>query len=577
MSNGRTRSLSRRTVLAAGALASVAGVLTSREAHAQTWPELDLRRDFGAVGDGVADDTPAFQRAAWAISRTPEKGAVLTIPSGTYRVGQQLPADELDDWIDAQAPYIDEADLRADMYESFRVSSPMRAWRVALPIFHIGSRVGLQHLEIRGNGATMRLTEGLLFGGYVPAIDHGEGEVPGTPRDETRASSPTGFERLSYGVEAGRMIQVYGGRNIAISDLILDGSSDTLKLGGKWGDTGRQLKATGLRLMSNTDVTITNVETRNHGLDGITIAYPQAQHSDPVTPHTLVNVVSEYNGRQALSWTGGRGLKAVNCEFNHTGRVVNTGGGEGDGQPLASLPGAGIDIEPESGGLCLDATFVNCTFYNNWGAGMVTTSHERPVVTNIGNISFTRCHFWGSDNWTIYSWGPTMSYRNCAFHGSVALRPGRGLNADTAHQFLHCTFDDVSPDPSNQAVYIGDDPNLGYTAANSHLVNAEMPYLNLDHCTVRARGLGSIFSTNSSPRTLTNCTVHHDFDGSVERSSLATLRGWSIRRAKFHENISTAGSWQIVAEDVTVLGTGTRVEGGQVLWNGELSGAIPAG
>lgn len=45
-------------------------------------------RDFGAVGNGVADDTAAFARA---IASMPAIGATLYIPAGTYRTNIQVP------------------------------------------------------------------------------------------------------------------------------------------------------------------------------------------------------------------------------------------------------------------------------------------------------------------------------------------------------------------------------------------------------------------------------------------------------------------------------------------------------
>lgn len=52
---------------------------------------IDLRRDFGAKGDGVADDTEALQAALDASCRGKGKQSkVLFIPNGTYRVTRSL-------------------------------------------------------------------------------------------------------------------------------------------------------------------------------------------------------------------------------------------------------------------------------------------------------------------------------------------------------------------------------------------------------------------------------------------------------------------------------------------------------
>ena len=50
---------------------------------------LDVRRDFGAAGDGKTDDTPALQRALDEI-REHKRASVLYLPAGTYRITQTL-------------------------------------------------------------------------------------------------------------------------------------------------------------------------------------------------------------------------------------------------------------------------------------------------------------------------------------------------------------------------------------------------------------------------------------------------------------------------------------------------------
>lgn len=51
---------------------------------------MDVKRDFGARGDGITDDTNAWRKALEAIRYENAKGAVLFVPAGVYRITDTL-------------------------------------------------------------------------------------------------------------------------------------------------------------------------------------------------------------------------------------------------------------------------------------------------------------------------------------------------------------------------------------------------------------------------------------------------------------------------------------------------------
>ena len=275
------------------------------QAATVTYPAIDLE-GLRAKGDGTVNDTAAFQKAAELIQKA--SGGTLVIPKATYIVGRQA-------HVEGKKPYY----------------QPQRIFAV--------DRVNF--LLIEGNGATLRFAPGLRYGSFDPKT----GEVYNPPKMP--------FIDHSYIASAVPMFKITGSRHVTIRDLELDGNSPCLILGGAWGDTGRQLGGDGVVLYGNTDVQVSKVNSHHHPRDGIMIGWTGLKESDPATPHTLTNCAFEYNGRQGLSWVGGRNLKAYRCKFNHTGRALV------GGAVLHSAPTAGMDIEAEES-VCRDGYLEDC-------------------------------------------------------------------------------------------------------------------------------------------------------------------------------------------------------------------------
>lgn len=468
-----------------------------------TRPRVDLQKDCGAKGDGVSNDTDAFQKAAAMIQEA--GGGTLVIPKATYIVGRQTHEP-------GKHPYY--------RYE---------------PIFEAKD---LDGLVIEGNGAVIRLASGLRFGSF----DKETGE-PYEP-----SSMP--FLDHAYRVGVGNMIFVTGSKNVEIRDLELDGNVSELIIGGQWGDTGRQIEAYGLRLFNNTDVTVERVHSHHHALDGIIIGWRNLKESDPPTPHTLRGCVFEYNGRQGLSWVGGRGLKVYRSKFNHTQRATN------QGEPFGSAPGAGLDIEAEDS-ICRDGYFEDCEFLNNGGCGVVADSGDG------GHTRFVRCLFWGTTSWSVWSNKPGLKYKDCTFHGSVVHAVGSD-DPDLATQWTNCVFEDK---PWTD----GKDAYGGFLAE----INGKLKNVTFDGCSFIAHAKRTIWCDGGGAR-FNDCSFVHKSASVRDDDFQCLIRGASLAGCHFQEEFppETRAKWYIVNHGSRVVeGEPTVVDGPRVRWGG-LNGAI---
>lgn len=348
---------------------------------------------FGAQGDGRTNDTAAFAAMAARVQRA-GGGEIVLRKGATYVVGQQR--------------------MMSGQETGYSFEPAKILDFVALH----GS------LTIRGNGAKLKCAPGLRYGTFAPA----SGQA-------TRHAMPyiQGGE-LATPYRAMILVENCTGP-VAISDLELDGSLKTLRVGGKYGDTGWQIPAVGIILRNNRGgERLTRIKSHDHALDGVMIDGVDA----PGAGGLLDQVLCARNGRQGCSVVGGRNYRFQNCHFIGTGK-----GG------ISSAPGAGCDIEAEGGKKVRNLSFSDCRFADNSGAGLVSDSGDS------ANVAFERCIFVGTTNWAAWPNKPGFRFTDCTFVGAI-VHAFASEDPREATQFNRCIFTDDPAKSPTGSVYGGD-------------------------------------------------------------------------------------------------------------------------
>ena len=388
--------LTRRNLLETAGVGSAALCLPLGACRAATATGALTPEQFGARGDGRTNDSAAFAALAAEVNR--RGGGEIHFRRAVYIVGRQIQA------------------FRSRASYAFEPAKIMEFEGLSRP------------LTIRGNGATIRCAPGLRYGTFHP--------VSGAKTSHSMPHTAPGELSTPYRW----MILVKDCRGaVDISDLELDGNIGRQSIGGSWGDTGWQIPAVGLALMGNSgSERLSNIHSHHHGQDGI---YFDGVDSTRSARSTIVNVRSEYNGRQGCSVVGGRGYDFRDCRFSHTGR-----GG------VASAPGAGVDIEAEGGKKVRDINFSNCTFADNVGQGMVADSGDSE------GANFTACTFVGTTNWSVWPNKPRFRFNRCTFVGPIVQTYGHA-RPELACQFYDCVFRDDPALAPGRRVYVGENPD----------------------------------------------------------------------------------------------------------------------
>ena len=424
------------TGLSASAISyTAAGSSTVRTVQAKLSESVSVK-DFGAVGNGVTNDTLAIQAACNFINAA--GGGTLVVPAGTYLVGLQT----LTGVMGAGASW-----LFTPMFSFANCTKPV---------------------VLKMEGAVIKLADGMRIGSFDPVT----GAV--------YATTPP-FTDVNYRAQAGNIIDVTDCVSFSlVGSCELDGNNDQMILGGQWGDINYQVLAHGIKVFDTLQTYIENVYTHHCGTDGVYSGWSAITSRDDYTPVTLVNVRSEYNGRQGLSWVGGIGLTATNCKFNFTGRAG-----------VSSAPRAGVDIEPNAGGVCRYGQFINCEFIDNVGVGTLLDTGDSEQV------SFHRCKIVGTTARSIWPQKPFVSYRDCTIVGSAVNVYGSTTDPEAATKFFNCYFtDEVSYCPVGKTAYVPSNLLVDFaTVANNVL---------LENCTILAT---TARNGNIQNAILRNCTI----------------------------------------------------------------------
>lgn len=380
--------------------------------------EKNIKTDFGASGDGSRNDFEAFKEAAAFFNERQGRGTLI-IPPGTYIVGKQL----------------DYGVLLPIAYRPLADGALMNPYyKLGLPVLLIS---GCKNFTIKGeNGAVLKFQNDMLLGGFFP---------DGKPMPLKDKKGNTLVPEANSITTIGDGLYIENCDSITISDLEIDGNSTNQTIGGNISSDGWQWGQSGIVMVEVRNCRLENLNVHHFVVDGLQIRNTTTKDIDRIDGQSIImNKCSfDYNGRQGFSWTGGAGLKAISCTFNHTGRAYNNS----LKKPLSTAPGAGLDIEPESDPnintfrIVKDGVFKNCTFENNSGAGMVADIYNKEEYRIAQDVSFEDCTFWGTTYWSVWVSHPGFTFTNCRIYGSAVHsfdsdKPGKET------KFISCFFED---------------------------------------------------------------------------------------------------------------------------------------
>lgn len=477
----------------------------------------DIKKDFGAKGDGRTNDHEAFRRAARFINA--RKGNVrLLIPAGTYIVGKVLDKPmhlRNNFWYDENFDVPDSIDLfrlknctnvsiigsngarlkvqdrvkfgsfdpntgaiphagsppptltHPMLMEGFSLIRPPQGYLLIAPPYTV-TRNGVtvtRRDTLRNNFSALTGTE-LFRHQYNRSAYNYQGWYHFTRNGKTDSSYLHFYPEFSYPgnrtteINPGNLFVFLQCSNISVSNLFINGNSDNYILGGSKNSgspKGYEIHASVFYLENVMRVRFDNVHETSFGTIGIQVKNVNSVLGNRNQELSFTNCSFTRNGWANFYISGGRGITVSRCRFDSCGFAAKG--------VIYTAPCSGAGFEDETGEGVQDVVVSNVTAMYNKGAAF-NNSYAKD-----SNFVIRDSRFHSIDYFILIAAKQTH-FRNCTFYSSVNFL-NSALNDRQKVTFTRCTFTDRL---DNGAVTWND---MKFLFCSGHIASP----LRLDSCT----------------------------------------------------------------------------------------------
>lgn len=313
--------------------------------------------------------------AAAAYINNKKGNCILEIPTGTYKVGKQQ-----------------------------KVSTPGNVRYLGENVFDLNGCTGVEIRCSNSTPAVIKFDDGMYFGTF---------SSNGRP-----ISHPLPYTNTQDLSAPGNLFNLMYCNDITIKNIALNGNfySGKVNIGGKYGDTDWQVYHTAISIIESNRIRVQQTNIDRFGLDGV---YLSGGKNVRIQQCNIT-----FCGRQGISWVSGDSLLVENTNINSIGKGL-----------IGSSPAAGIDIEPNSNASCTNGIF-NQVRIENCSGQCVVSDLSSGVAQH---MTFTKCTFINTTNWSILVRNKDFVFRNCAITGCI-VHACSAQNWADATKFISCNF-----------------------------------------------------------------------------------------------------------------------------------------